>query len=1157
MRKRFKIPLLSLAFLLIVIVGVVVWVLRSGWLQRRIMAYLNQALAATTTLAVDIGELGGNPFSGVVADNIVLRTTGLRVDTLLTIKHLSVQYDISDLWNRHWIVENVLIDSPHVYLPRDSLARVIRSVLRSSSVERSERGSIFDFRLESLILNGGTVHRAGDLAPLADSIHLELSAYRAGDRLDARVGQVRISLPSLGPVLASGLLTSVGDSWAADSVSVTTSRSQLSGSGGPAGWILRTNPIDLADVNPFINGNLTGRLNFHGSVRLPTSQSDPSATGRVTGSFEGYSLDDVELRLLLTGSRLAIDTLDGTINGSKWHGAARIDLGQSPPKYEYNGTVEHFDLNKFAPETIPSDLTGSVQMKGEGLSENTLAMDLTVALHPGHFNNVAFDTADGLLHVTSRNAVIAQDFYLARGASRVIGGGEIMFEDSLDLLLNVWCDDLRPWDPLVFVDSLAGRTEGYIYLSGLTADPDVAGRLTSDSLRLFDLRTRQLTASFFVPHFRTHPTGTVQARFGSSNAWGWAVDSIMVKAALAGHVVTFDSLAWHASQVDIEGRGRLDWSADTIPIWLYPVTARVQDQTLDATDTLLLVADSLGFSFANLAVRSDWGTFQTYGRLNYDQTLNMVLEVEGVPVDAIWKRFYPKFDLDGQLACVGRIRGSMASPKFDLDGSIVDLRYQGDNLGDLSGSLSFENGQLSTDQLQLVHPSYKVQVAGSLPMELRFDKPTARILDEPSSGRLTATGNSLDIVSRYLPETIESVRGQFSISAILSGTPRLPLVRGEAFLRGATIKAVEIVNPLEDVQLDLALRQDTIEVTRGVATIRDKNRRGQIQLSGNIRLLAYNSFDYNLKLTGRNVPARFEFQDFFVETDCDLTVTGINPPTVRGHFAPKRIEDREPFASEQTEAVSDTALWNWDMTIDLPGNYWLHNDQMDAELSAELRVMRDRGRPVYLGTAEFIRGKVYLYDKVGTITRGVLTFDNPNVPDPTLDIDVTFRINQPRLEQAAAGRGRDVIDLNLNVRGKASEPLIQPQPPYTQQDVVSLMVANTTWGGGDTTTARDPWADRLRFAATNVLFSEVQRLAARKLGVETFEISSSADPKMTQVLVGHSFSPHLYLYGSSPLDVGAGQEVGFEYRFNRHMFLDGSRDKDNLYRLNVHFNWDY
>ncbi len=1157
MRKRFKIPLFSLAFLLLVVAGVVIWVFRSGWLERRIMTYVNQALAVKTTLVVDIGELGGNPFSNVIADDIVIHTRGPVSDTLVTIKHLSVQYSVSDLWQRRWIVESMLLDSPRIFVPGDSLAKFLQSIVLPPSDGRPAHSTVFDFRLESLIINGGAIFRGRDPVPFADSIHLQLSAYSAGERFDARVDKLIASLPGAGPISASGLFTSLGDSWTADSVIVTSTKSQVSGSGGPSGWMLQTNPLDLADVMSFVHGDLTGRLNYHGSIRMPDLKSGWSGQGRVTGSFEGYNLDDVALRFSLLGARIAFDTVDGGINGVKWHGTASVDLGASPPRYEYNGTVEHFDLSKFVTVSQTSDLSGSVRMQGEGLTSSTMALDLTVSLGAGQFNQIVFDSVGGMLRVTPGSALFAQDFYIERGATRVIGGGSVTFGDSIDVLANVWCDDLRAWDSLVFVDSLAGRTEGYIYLSGLTADPDLVGRLTSDSLRLFDLRTRQFTASFFVPRFMSNPTGAVQARFGSSDAWGWAVDSIMAKAALAGHVITFDSLAWHTPQAVIEGRGRLDWSADTIPIWLYPVTARIQDQTLEATDTLALVADSVGFNFSNVAVKSEWGTLQTYGRLNYDQSLNLVLEVEGVPVASIWRRFFPRFDLEGQLACVGRVRGSMASPQFDLDGQIADLRYEGDQLGDLTGSVSFDDSHLSTDQMRLELPAYQIQIAGSLPLELRFDKPTARVLDQPLSGRLTATGSSLDIVSRYLPETIESVRGQFSVSAVLSGTPRVPQIRGEAFLRSGTIKTVEIVNPIEDVQVDLALRQDTIEVTRAVGTIRDKKRRGQVQLSGFLRILAYNLFDYNLKMTGRNVSVRFEFQDFAVETDLDLSVTGVAPPTVRGRITPKRIEDREPFSDEPLEAVSDTRLWNWDMTVDLPGNYWLHNDQMDAELSADLRVMRDHGRPVYLGTAEFIRGKVYLYDKVGNITRGILTFDNPSVPDPSLDIDVTFRINQPRLEQASTSRGGDVIDLSMHVGGKASEPLIQPQPPYSQQDVVSLMLTNTTWGGGDTTVAKDPLADRLKFAATGLLFSEVQRLAARKLGLETLEISSGADPKMTQVTVGKSLSPHLYLYGSSRLDVGAGQEVGFEYRFSRHMYLDGVRDQNNLYRLNVHLNWDY
>jgi len=1156
-RKRFKIPLFSLAFLILLVVAGVVWVFRSGWLQRRVIARVNQALAVKTTLEVDIGELSGNPFSEVIADDIVIHTKGRVTDTLAIIKHFSVQYNISDLWQRHWIIENVLIDTPRLFLPRASLDEVLQSVIPTKPGAKPAHSALFDFRLASLIINGGVVFRVGDSAAIADSIHLQISAYRAGEQLDARVEQLAASVPGIGRTTGSGLFRSTGEIWAADSVTVTSAKSQVTASGGPDGWRIKTSPLDLTDVMPFIKGNLTGRLAFDGAIKLPGGKAGWSGRGRVTGTFERFDFDDVALRFSSFGSRIVFDTVDGVINRVTWYGAAWVDLGVSPERYEYKGLVEHFNLDQFAAGSFASDLSGSVRMTGEGLTNSTLAMELTVNLGAGQFDHVAFDSAAGTLRVTPRDVLLAQDFHVERGATRVIGGGHVAFGDSIDVLANVACDDLRPWDSLVFIDSLAGRAEGYVYLSGLTADPNLAGRLTSDSLRLFDLRTRQFTASFFVPRFLTRPAGSVEARFGPSNAWGWAVDSILAKAALSEHVITFDSLSWHAPQAVIEGRGRLDWSADTIPISLYPVTARVLDQTLTATDTVSVVADSLGFNFSNLAVGSGWGTLQAYGRLDYNESLNMVLEVEGVPVASIWHRFYPKIDLEGQLACVGRVRGSLALPQFDLEGRIADLRYEGDRLGDLSGSVSYDDRHLSTDQLKLESPAYQFLVAGSLPLELRFDTPTARVLEEPLSGRLIATGTSLDIVTRFLPETIEAVRGAFSVSATLSGTPRVPLIRGEAFLRSATIKAVEIANPIEDVQVDLALRQDTVEVTRAVGTVRDKKRRGRVEAGGHVRILAYNLFDYNLTLTGRNVPARFEFEDFAVETDLNLSVTGATPPTVRGRITPKRVEDREPFTKEPAEATTDTTLWNWDMTVELPGNYWLHNDQMDAELSASLRVVRDRGRSAYLGTAEFIRGKVYLYDKVGSITRGVLTFDNPNVPDPSLDIDVTFRINQPRLEQTSASRGRDVIDLEMHVGGRASEPLIEPQPPYTQQDVLLLLMANTTLAGGDTTVARDPWADRLKFAATGLLFSEVQRLAARRLGLETFEITSGIDPKMTEVTVGRYVSPHLYLYGSSPLDVGAGQDVGFEYRFSRRIYLEGNRDKNNLYRLNLHFNWDY
>lgn len=1155
-RKRYTIPLLSFALLLLVIGATVVWAFKSGWMQRRAMGYLNRALAQTTSLHVDVRDISGNLFSEIIADSVVISTVDSTSDTLAIIPRLSIQYTLTDFWRGEWKIQSVFLDSPRVWWPPEPTRTRLQQNIQHDR-EKTGPGAAFNFNLAALIIRHGSFLHDHDSTALFDSIDVALSAVRADGRLTVHLDRLSTVVPRLGRTLASGIWKTEKGIWSADSVHITTSHSRILASGTPIKWKLETQPLDLSELGGLIGQDLHGTVLFTGDIAPPSDSGGWYGQGHINGDFEGFTFDNVGAQFSVMGSHITLDSISGDVSHATWRGAGWVDLGVKPERYAYHGNVQHFNLEQFAPGTFASDLSGHVRMTGQGLRNEDLALDLDIQLGPGQFDSVTFDSAAGLLRATSEDIVFAQDFRLQRGPTGMVGGGRISFSDSIDVFANVTCNDLRIWDPYVFVDSLAGRSDGYVYLSGLTRDPNLSGRITSDSLRMYDLTTHRFEASFFVPRFLTHPTGDVEARFGPSMAWAWGIDSVYVRARLAEHLVFFDSLSWSAPEAVIQGRGQLDWTADTIPITLYPVTAHWLDESLTATDTVKLVVDSTGFNFSDFSVKSAWGTLQLYGRVNYDESLDLVLDVEGVPVPTIGRRFFPQTALDGQLDCTGRLQGTLSEPKFDLDVHVLDLRFESGSLGDLSGTLSYSNRRLSSDQLVLESPDHRIFVTGVLPMELRFDSPKAQVLDEPLSGRLVATGASLDAVTRFLPETLESIRGPFSVSVALGGTPRTPRITGDAYLRGGVIKTVDIANPIQDVQIDVSLYQDTVEIKRASGIVREKRRTGEITASGKVRILAYNQFDYDVSLTGRHVPVRFEFEDFSVESDFDLTVEGPTPPTVRGRISPTRVEDREPFANETMETPLDTTLWNWDMTVELPGNYWIHNDQIDAELSSDLRLVRDRGRLTYLGTAEILRGKVYIFDKTGTIRRGSLTFDDPNTPDPTLDIDVTFRINQPRVETMPGTSNRDIIELGVHVAGRASQPLIQPEPPYTEQDFLLLLMANSTLAAGDTTAARDPWADRLKFAATGLLFSEVQRVVARKLRLETLEITSGSDPRLTEITVGRYVSPHLYLYGSSPLDVGAGQEVGFEYRFNRRLYLEGNRDKNNLYRLNLHLNWDY
>ncbi|MBD3297627.1 MAG: hypothetical protein GF341_03150, partial [candidate division Zixibacteria bacterium] len=860
------------------------------------------------------------------------------------------------------------------------------------------------------------------------------------------------------------------------------------------------------------------------------------------------------------GSQLAFDSLAGRIQGAYWRGSADLDAGQSPVEYRYTGRVRGFDLADWVEEGIPSELTGQITVVGVGLADPELTLDLDVDFEPGSFNEIAFDAAVGHMTVTLDDVTFADEFVVQRGANLFEGSGRVVYEDSVDVFGNVYSDDMSTWRDVIDVDSLGGRSSGYVYISGETQDPDLAGRLLSDSLILDEILTRDLAASIYVPKFLTQRDGMITAQLGPTMVGAINVDSAYVRAALDSTMLRFDSIMAATRELMIRGRGYFDWSQPRKPLSFYPLDLTWQDDEFSVGDTVALFIDSTGIDLDLLSVNSTFGYFEATGRYSFNDSIDVIVGIDGFPVAPVWKRFLPETELEGEFDCTGILQGTVSQPIVELDVEFSSLVYEGFRPGRLSGEVYYNKGHLRTEQFTLTRRHLEGTFSGMLPLEFSIDPPRFELLDEPMQGYLTMSGDELP-VPHFLPETVEYMRGPFSVSAGISGTIHSPLFNGNMYLRSGELKAVEIVGPIEELSADIEFVQDTILIERADGVIRDGDDEGELAVSGSLRLLTYTEYDYNLDITGRDVPARFEFEDYFVETDFDLEVVGVTPPLVRGTIAPIRVEDRMDFEDEVGPGTVDTTQWDWDLEIVMPGNYWIQNDQINAELSVDMRLLREQGVVTYLGTAEIIRGQVYLFDKTGRIHRGILGFNNRGEPDPELDIEVSFRIRQPRPEDGSfATEGSLVEELDLHVGGTATEPIIDlmdPEAGYTEQDVLLLLTTNTRFGAAGDDLTEDPWADRLRFAATGLLLTEVQRLAARKLGLETLEITSGGAADNTEVTVGRYFTPSLYLYGTSPIDVGGGQEVGFEYRFNRNIYLEGSRDRLNLYRLNIHFTWDY
>lgn len=1160
MRKLITIPLWLIGFLIVVAVAGYIWITQSSWLRTQIETQVNRVLSVTTDLELSVGNVSGDLYSGIELYDLALVTKREgRIDTLALAARVSANYNARAMFAIGRRIELLEIDGLKVFVPRDSIENVFRKASYKVTAPTELKGAL-NLAIDSLVIRNAVVHQIGVPTPLADSIHIYASFNSTADQWDLAIAPSRAHTTWVGGVQFEGLIVSMGEGWRCDSLSVRTPESSFIVSGTIDRLQIRSAQLDLRELSGTADLELDGELRLSGEIVSNLGAKTASGHLAVDGTFEGYELKNLRFHFRADSLAASYDSLTGTVSGAQFRGKGRFVWSVDPPRWEYDGRVDGFDLNRFAEETLPTLLTGQVEVRGVGVTDEDLRIRAKVDLGPGRIDEIQFQSASGSLGATVDSLWIAEDFNLRVYGASLIGGGALAFEDSVDMFVSFTSPDLGPIDELVFIDSLAGRMSGYAYLSGLAADPDIAAFLNSDSLRLFDLRTGEFEARVFVPRFLSNPSGQIDARWGAATTWGVPTDSISLHATLSGRQIDIGWVRWYSPQIDIEGSGTLDWSADTIPLNFYPLTMRWENQTYSASDNVVVTVDSAGFQIHNFDFEGPLGIVSATGRMNFDNSMDLAFDLDRFRIERVWHRLFPTWELDGVISARGQLNGTFASPVLEMAGDVSDLEFEGYSYGQLEGSITYRDQVLEIESAELDNRYFHASASGTFPINLGLEADSTRVLsNRPLTGRLVASGDNLDPINRFLPQTIESVRGNFTIVANVTGTPQTPKFSGEATLKQGTIKTIEIINALEDVVVDLALRHDTVVIRNASAVVRDRKLSGTIGVTGTLRIESVKSFDYNLKVTGRRVPARMEFQDFFILGDFDLSVQGLTPPKVVGRVLPQRIEDREPFADADPTPVYDPTLWDWDIAIEMPrGGYSIRNDQIEAELSADLRLLRDRGQPSYLGTADFIRGKVYLFDKMGRITRGVLIFDDPLKTDPRLDLDVTFRIQQPRVESRTETSSRPIVDLNLHIGGTTSEPLIQPEAPYSEQDVLLLLAANMTMGGGgDSLAVSDPLTNRLKFAATGLVFSEVQRMAARKLGLETFEINSGQNPLDASITVGRYFSPQFYLYGTSPIDAGAGQEVGFEYRLSRRVFLDGNRDKNNLYRMNIHFNWEY
>ena len=1189
MKKRYKVLLWLAAGLILLLVTVAILITQTRFLEKQINLALKSWVEKDYPVRITIGDISGNVITG-------LKLTEVRIDytepgfeyRMLWIDTLTVDYSVSDLWNKRWILKQVVVDNPKIELRQAKDGRWL--IPKFKKAKGLRKTSLFDFQIEKFSFNRGKANLAARSDTLTvDSLQLQGQIIK--DRKGWHVNLPSGSLVYLQDSLRISDLKTKFDFKESKLKFDTLALNSNWGDCDLRGNIKVTDKpeFDLAIIGKGIiledlsrmlpNVKLAGKVNVGGKISGDIKSFGGQA--HLEGVFFDRSLRGVKTIWTFKDKQLQFKKLDGEIFSAPLAGSGKLNLKTKPPSYELNCQVKELDIANIIQGELHSNFSGTVNLSGQGFSDKEMELALEVELAKGKIDKYDFDSASGEMDINFKRIYFHPGFAARYKHTAGTFSGNLEYAGNIDISGEVSFGDLTDFWGKTFVKEIAGRGKAQVKVSGQTQDFDLAGEFHSDSAWIYQLYSSNLTGKFDLKTFVTHQRGSVALDFRKGTAWSVPYDSLIALVKVDSLFVSLDTVYAGNNDAFIQTKGDLDASGEVQPLRLYKGSVNFEGITFTTgEDTVLVDVTKEGYSFKKARLYNGKGSLAANGSVTYDQLMDLALEFRDLDIHPWLELYLPNRQMYGYFSAKGELKGIFASPQIKFDGGIDSLTYLGVNLGKLSGTLQYRDSSLSTDSLVLSSPDWHYLWKGTVPINLSFtDTASQRLLDLPQQIRFEGEGTKFSVIHLFLPD-IEYLKGNFHTSIDITGTPLHPQLNGDMGMKGGEVKFDQLKDPLTNLTMDIRMENDKIffQSVKGEAEGKALSKgggafgflfpkgkkKGSLVLAGQMQIESLNDFRYDLTLTGRDFPIVYEYMEVSGLADFDMKIEGATPPRVFGQIKLKQLDYEEPFGSPVTlalagqKAADPSTQWDWDFTVAAANNAWVKNADMNAEFSGEVEVFRVGGQMVIYGILDaFSGGRFYVAGRSFDIEKGQIIFENVEKPDPTLDLLISSRIYEAQeASSSAIGSGEKV---ELTVTGTISQPVIGTPSgsKYTQQEVLEMMVLQSP--ATATNGKSSPFQEKILGSLGADVGSQLMQKFAYGLGVETFYLrpgkGTGFDLSQSEITVGGYLTRGLYWQYTSRFSPNP--DLSLQYRLNRNLFLEGTRDRSNLYHLGLNLRWEF
>ncbi|MDD4107922.1 MAG: translocation/assembly module TamB, partial [Prolixibacteraceae bacterium] len=535
-----------------------------------------------------------------------------------------------------------------------------------------------------------------------------------------------------------------------------------------------------------------------------------------------------------------------------------------------------------------------------------------------------------------------------------------------------------------------------------------------------------------------------------------------------------------------------------------------------------------------------------------------------------------EFSPHGSLNFMLDLKGTAESPLLNMSFNIDSAAINKYRISELGGEIVYKDNQADIKVLMTPADKEKIVIEANGPLNLNLDTLGFTINPEDIiNGNLKIENLSLSLLEILnLPGDL---KGYIDGNVALAGTYESPAPEGFIKLRDASYKAEQYginyetikisVNFLEDkVQLDTLAVYSKNGFIKGAGRLNFESDFYEGKLSSSSVNLDFNKFNlfdhpqFNITLNGE---ANLEGDTNNLNYSGDLTIpeAAVYLPAVLSMFnkmyvpkipKPLLVEELEKMSVtiDSTEAIRFEPIHTDSIESDyfgqltgkirirIPKNMWIKNEDMRAELSGDLELIKNKQFFELFGNIDIVRGQYDLLGKTFIIKEGSVIFQGGEEITPRFNINAlyTFR-NQQRIEQT----------LSAVISGTPQSPEISfklDENTVSEGDALSYILFGKSINelSIDEQENIEGSGNLAEKAAASILSAQISNFLGDRLNLDYLEVKSDGSFDNATISVGKYLTNDLFVsyeqrFGETDEINMAKYEVKLEYELFRFLFF--------------------